>query len=92
MARIDANWSTYPVLINVILRVLPFYLREPIIIAVCLSFAGLALYYFVQVGGWGRGGFGLLFLAIAVLRAYFFRKEWRAHRAAKAGGAVRPQA
>lgn len=79
-------------LINVILRVLPFYLREPIIIAVCLSFAGLALYYFVQVGGWGRGGFGLLFLAIAVLRGYFFRKELRAHRAAKAGGAVRPQA
>ena len=79
-------------LINVILRVLPFYIREPLIIGVCLFFAGLALYWFVQVGGLGRGGFGLLFLAIAVLRAYFFRKEWRAHRAAKAGGAVRPRA
>ncbi|MER6424153.1 hypothetical protein [Streptomyces sp. NPDC001137] len=78
-------------LINVILRVLPFYIREPLIIGVCLSFAGLALYWFVQVGGLGRGGFGLLFLAIAVLRAYFFRKELRSHRAAKAGAAG-PQA
>ncbi|MFF4252236.1 hypothetical protein ACFY1L_13595 [Streptomyces sp. NPDC001663] len=78
-------------LINVILRVLPFYIREPIIIAICLSFGGLALYWFVQVGGLGRGGFGLLFLAIAALRVYFFRKEWRSHQAAKTGG-VRPQA
>lgn len=73
-------------LINVVLRLLPFYVREPIMIAICLSFAGMCFYWFVQVGGLGRGGFGLLFLAIAVLRGYFFRKEWRTHRAAKEAG------
>jgi hypothetical protein len=78
-------------LINVILRVLPFYIREPVMIAICLFFAGLALYWFVQAGGLARGVFGLLFLAVAVLRGYFFRKEWRSHQAAKAGG-VTPQA
>ncbi|MER5914187.1 hypothetical protein ABT124_27835 [Streptomyces sp. NPDC001982] len=76
-------------LINVILRVLPFYIREPLIIAVSLFFAGLALYWFVAVGGWARGGIGLLFLAIAVLRTHLFRKEWRSHQQAKEG-AVRP--
>jgi hypothetical protein len=78
-------------LINVILRVLPFYIREPLIIAVSLFFAGLALYWFVTVGGLARGGIGLLFLAVAALRIYFFRKEWRSHQETKAGG-VRPQA
>ncbi|MEU6254090.1 hypothetical protein [Streptomyces sp. NPDC047043] len=78
-------------LINVILRVLPFYIREPIIIAVCAFFTGLAFYWFFTAGGLGRAGIGLLFLAVGALRAYFFRKEWRAHQAAKVGG-VRPQA
>ncbi|AZP17402.1 hypothetical protein ACIGMX_16600 [Streptomyces aquilus] len=77
--------------LNLILRVLPFYLREPIVIGICLTMAGACFYWFVQVGGLGRGGFGLLFLAIAVLRAYFFRKEWRAHQAAKVLG-FRPEA
>lgn len=72
-------------LINVILRVLPFYIREPLVIAVCLFFTGLAFYWFVTAGGWGRAGVGLMFLAVGALRAYFFRKEWRSHRAAKAG-------
>ncbi|MFI1568315.1 hypothetical protein ACH4ZX_35750 [Streptomyces sp. NPDC020490] len=73
-------------LIKVILRALPFSIREPVMVAVCLGFAGLALYWFVMVGGLARGGFGLLFLAIAVLRAHLFRKEWRSRRAAKEGG------
>ncbi|MET7688304.1 hypothetical protein ABZT06_10030 [Streptomyces sp. NPDC005483] len=77
-------------LINVILRVLPFYIREPIMIAICLFFSGLGLYWFVMAGGLGRAGMGLLFLAIAVLRGFFFRKEWRTHRAAKEGGVAAP--
>jgi len=64
-------------LINLILRVLPWYIREPLVMAVALFFAGLALYWFVTVGGWARGGIGLLFLAVAVLRGFLFRKEWR---------------
>ena len=78
-------------LINVLLRALPFYIREPIMIAVCLFFGGLGLYWFATAGGLGRVGFGLLFLAIGALRGYFFRKEWRSHRAAKQGGVVAPQ-
>ncbi|MFF8025074.1 hypothetical protein ACFZDJ_29090 [Streptomyces sp. NPDC007896] len=38
-------------LINLILRALPFRIREPLIIAVSLFFSGLALYWFVMVGG-----------------------------------------
>ncbi|MFG2792679.1 hypothetical protein [Streptomyces sp. NPDC048419] len=75
-------------LINVILRVLPFYIREPLILAICAFFSGLAFYWFFTAGGLGRAGIGLLFLAVGALRAYFFRKEWRSHRAAKEGGAV----
>ena len=73
-------------LINLILRVLPFYIREPVIIAICAFFTGLAFYWFFAAGGLGRAGIGLLFLAVGALRAYFFRKEWRSHQAAKKGG------
>ncbi|MEU6139003.1 hypothetical protein ABZ848_01415 [Streptomyces sp. NPDC047081] len=70
-------------LINLILRVLPFYIRDPLIIAICAFFTGLAFYWFVTAGGLGRLGVGLMFLAVGALRVYFFRKEWRSHRAAK---------
>jgi hypothetical protein len=73
-------------LINVILRVLPFYLREPLILAICAFFSGLAFYWFFTIGGLGRAGIGLLFLAVGALRVYVFRKEWRSRRAAKEGG------
>lgn len=77
-------------LISLILRVLPFYVREPLVIAICAFFAGLAFYWFFTVGGLARGGTGLLFLAVGTLRFLFARKEWRSRRAAKAGG-VGPQ-
>ncbi|MFR0352317.1 hypothetical protein [Streptomyces sediminimaris] len=73
-------------LINVILRVLPFYIREPLVLAICLSFSGLAFYWFFTAGGLARGGIGLLFLAVGALRVYVFRKEWRSRRTAKEGG------
>ncbi|MEU9389661.1 hypothetical protein AB0D86_06615 [Streptomyces sp. NPDC048324] len=77
-------------LISLILRVLPFYVREPLVIAICAFFAGLAFYWFFMVGGLARGGMGLLFLAVGTLRFFAARKEWRSRRAAKAGG-VSPQ-
>ncbi|MGW1215707.1 hypothetical protein ACWD5F_39375 [Streptomyces sp. NPDC002499] len=64
-------------LINLILRVLPFWIREPLLIAVCLFFSGLALYWYFMVGEWQRAAFGVAFLAVAVLRAFVFRREWR---------------
>jgi hypothetical protein len=73
-------------LINLILRVLPFWIREPIVISVCLFFAGLALYWFFMVGEWPRAAFGLAFLAVAVLRAFVLRREWRSRpRAGQTG-------
>ncbi|MER5890528.1 hypothetical protein ABT160_42445 [Streptomyces sp. NPDC001941] len=69
-------------LINVILRALPFYIREPLLIAVCLSFAGLGLYWFVMAGGWERGAMGVVFLGVAALRAFILRREWRSRAAA----------
>ncbi|MET8449080.1 hypothetical protein [Streptomyces sp. NPDC005209] len=64
-------------LINLILRVLPFYIREPLLISVCLSFTGLAFYGFAVAGEWQRAAFGFVFLAVAVLRAFVLRREWR---------------
>ncbi|MFI9810125.1 hypothetical protein ACIHEJ_38520 [Streptomyces sp. NPDC052301] len=63
-------------LINVILRVLPFWIREPLLIAVSLFFAGLGLYWFAVVGGWQRVVVGLVFLGVAVLRVFVLRREW----------------
>uniref|UniRef100_A0AAU2JKZ5 Uncharacterized protein n=1 Tax=Streptomyces sp. NBC_00049 TaxID=2903617 RepID=A0AAU2JKZ5_9ACTN len=73
-------------LINVILRVLPLWIREPLLIAVCFSFAGLGLYSYVVVGEWERAAMGLVFLAIGILRAFILRREWRARpRAGQVG-------
>jgi len=68
-------------LISLILRVLPWYIREPLAIAIALFFTGLAFYWFVTAGGWARLGIGLLFLAVAALRGFMLRKEWRRVRA-----------
>ncbi|MER5669519.1 hypothetical protein [Streptomyces mirabilis] len=64
-------------------RALAFWIREPLVIAVSLFFAGLALYWFVRVGGWARGGIGLAFLAVAALRFHLLRREWRSRQAAR---------
>ncbi|MBO4257507.1 hypothetical protein [Streptomyces griseorubiginosus] len=69
-------------LISLILRVLPFYIREPLVIAICAGFAGLAFYWFFTDGGLARGGIGLMFLAVGVLRFFFARREWRSRRQA----------
>ncbi|GAX57657.1 hypothetical protein [Streptomyces olivochromogenes] len=70
-------------LINLILRALPFWIREPLVIAVSLFFAGLALYWFVMAGGWARGGIGLASVAVAALRIHLLRREWRSRQAAR---------
>jgi membrane protein YdbS with pleckstrin-like domain len=73
-------------LINVILRVLPFWIREPLLIAVSLFFAGLALYWFAVAGEWQRAAFGIAFLAVAILRAFILRREWRSRPKADQAG------
>lgn len=70
-------------LISVILRVLPWWLREPLAISVCLFFSGLAFYWTITDGGWARFGFGVLFLAVAALRGHILRAEWRSWQAAR---------
>jgi hypothetical protein len=78
-------------LINLILRVLPFHIREPLVIAICAFFAGLGFYWYFTIGGLARAGIALLFLAVGVLRFFFARREWRSRQAAKAATAT-PQA
>ncbi|NEA62524.1 hypothetical protein [Streptomyces sp. SID12488] len=70
-------------LISLILRVLPFYIREPLIIAICLFFSGTAFYWTIRAGGWARFGFGVAFLAIAVLRGFILRGELRSRQTAR---------
>ncbi|WP_330288076.1 hypothetical protein [Streptomyces sp. NBC_00576] len=77
-------------LFNLILRALPFYIREPLVIAICLFFCGISFYWTIQVGGWARFGFGVLFLAVAVLRGFMFRGELRSRRAAIRAAAEAP--
>ncbi|MFG2867225.1 hypothetical protein [Streptomyces sp. NPDC048338] len=64
-------------LINLILRVLPYWIREPLVIAASLSFGVMCLYWYFTVGEWQRAAFGVVFLAIAVLRSFVLRREWR---------------
>ncbi|HEY1155599.1 MAG TPA: hypothetical protein VGE95_04820 [Arthrobacter sp.] len=64
-------------LLNVILRVLPFWIREPLLIAVALFLGGACVYWFVKIGGWQRAAFGIVFLGLAVLRIWVLRRELR---------------
>ncbi|MEU6226937.1 hypothetical protein [Streptomyces sp. NPDC047042] len=75
-------------MIGLILRVLPWYIREPLAISICLFFCGAAFYWTIQAGGWARFGFGVLFLGIAVLRGFILRGELRTWRAARQVGAA----
>ena len=70
-------------LFNLILRALPFYIREPLVIAICLTLCGSSFYWTITDGGWARFGFGVVFLAIAVLRMFILRGELRSRRAAR---------
>ncbi|NEC87636.1 hypothetical protein [Streptomyces sp. SID12501] len=70
-------------LISLILRVLPFYIREPLAISICLFFSGACFYWTIQAGGWARFGFGVVFLGIAVLRGFILRGELRSRQATK---------
>ncbi|ELP69990.1 hypothetical protein ACKI1I_17890 [Streptomyces turgidiscabies] len=70
-------------MIGLILRVLPWYVREPLAISMCLTLSGASFYWTVQDGGWARFGFGVLFLAIAVLRGFILRGELRSWRAGR---------
>lgn len=82
-------------LINLILRVLPWWIREPLVIAVSLFFCGLAFYWTITDGGWARFGIGVLFLAVAALRIHILRGElrsWQATRRATQGPTASPVA
>ncbi|MDX3540703.1 hypothetical protein PV721_41755 [Streptomyces sp. MB09-01] len=69
-----------------ILRVLPFWIREPLLMAVSLTFGGLCLYWYAVVGEWQRAAFGIVFLSLAVLRGFVLRREWRSRpRAGQVG-------
>ncbi|WP_327697394.1 MULTISPECIES: hypothetical protein [unclassified Streptomyces] len=70
-------------LLNVILRVLPFYIREPLVAAICLTLSGSCFYWTIKDGGWARFGFGVVFLGIAGLRLFILRGELRSRRAAR---------
>ncbi|WP_055523335.1 hypothetical protein [Streptomyces graminilatus] len=74
-------------LINVILRLLPWWLREPIVMAICLALGGSCLYRTITDGGWAVFGFAVFFLAVAVLRAFVLRGELRKWQAGRGGGA-----
>jgi len=91
-ARAVRPWSTARMLINLILRVLPWWIREPLVIAVSLFFCGLAFYWTVTDGGWARFGIGVLFLAVAALRIHILRGELRSWQAARSPAGAPPAA
>ncbi|MBD0743090.1 hypothetical protein [Streptomyces sp. CBMA152] len=64
-------------LLNVILRILPFWVREPLLIAIALFLGGACVYWFVRIGGWQRAAFAFVFLALAILRVAVLRRELR---------------
>jgi hypothetical protein len=70
-------------LLNLLFRVLPWYIREPLVITICLTLSCSSFYWTVKGRGWGMFGFGVLFLAFAAFRAYVLRGELRSRQAAK---------
>lgn len=71
---------------GILLRILPFWIREPLAIGLCAVMGFVLLYQFFAPGEvqgmWKAAGFGVLFLVIGVVRFFVARKEWRSRRSA----------
>ncbi|MEU3558108.1 hypothetical protein [Streptomyces fragilis] len=71
-------------MLGILLKVLPFWIREPLAVGLCLGMGGLAAYWFVVAGAWQRGAVALMFFAVGALRFFTARREWRTRQAEKA--------
>ncbi|MFD5819905.1 hypothetical protein [Streptomyces sp. NPDC127038] len=70
-------------MVGLILRVLPFWVREPLLIAVGFPFSGF-LFYAAARDGSAFGAFlGLAVLVFSVIRVYTVVKALQARRLAK---------
>ncbi|MGW0967321.1 hypothetical protein [Streptomyces sp. NPDC002516] len=82
-------------MIGLILRVLPFWVREPLLIAVGFPFSGF-LFYAAARDGSAFGAFlGLAMLVFSVIRVYTVVKALQARKLAKelrSAAAVTPPA
>ncbi|MGW7614139.1 hypothetical protein ACWGKW_44380 [Streptomyces sp. NPDC054766] len=70
-------------MVGLILRVLPFWVREPLLIAVGFPFSG-ALFYAAARDGSAFGAFlGVVMLLVSVFRVYIVIKALKARKLAK---------
>ncbi|MCX5396705.1 hypothetical protein [Streptomyces sp. NBC_00102] len=70
-------------LIKLILRILPFYIREPLAMVICLVLCGACVRKLAESFEWQPAALAAVFLGIAVVRGFMFRNEWRSREKAE---------
>jgi hypothetical protein len=75
-------------MLGLLIRVLPFWVREPLLIALGIPFSGFLFYAAVRDGEWVMAAIGTAVLAFTAIRIHTVTRLLRARRLAKAAGAA----
>ncbi|WP_330348642.1 hypothetical protein [Streptomyces sp. NBC_00582] len=78
-------------MLGLILRVLPFWVREPLLIVFGVVFAGFLFYVAAaREGGWAAVGIGAGVVLFTAVRIHTVRQAWQARRLLKEAGEAAP--
>ncbi|WP_340376935.1 hypothetical protein U5640_18885 [Streptomyces sp. SS7] len=68
-------------MVGLVLRALPFWVREPLLIVFGVVFAGFLFYVaVVRDGGWAAVGIGAAALLFTAIRVHTVRRAWQDRR------------
>lgn len=70
-------------MLGLLLRTLPFWVREPVYIALGIPFSGFLFYAAARDGSWAMAGLGALVLVFTAIRVHTVARALRARRLAK---------
>ncbi|MEU9213307.1 hypothetical protein AB0D27_36710 [Streptomyces sp. NPDC048415] len=70
-------------MLGLIIRVLPFWVREPLLIVFGVLFSGFLFYAAVRDGEWAMAGIGAAVVLFTAIRIHTVNKALRARRLAK---------
>ena len=70
-------------MVGLIIRALPFWVREPLLIVVGIPFGGLLFYAAIRDGEWLMAGLGVVVLAFTGVRIHTVSQALKQRRLAK---------